>query len=79
MQFMLAGVAAALLALGCVGAAQRGSSEARARYEQCVAQASAAQCAAERERMLAAERTYQDAAQRAWGCDPANGECPRKR
>jgi hypothetical protein len=29
--------------------------------------------------MLAAQRAYQESAQRAWGCDPAQGDCPTRR
>jgi hypothetical protein len=29
--------------------------------------------------MLAAERAYQEAARRGWGCDPAHPDCPTPR
>ncbi|HEU4430768.1 MAG TPA: hypothetical protein VFT98_18550 [Myxococcota bacterium] len=69
----------ASLAVGCVGAARDDVAQARARYERCVAAASEAECAPERERVLAAERAYQAEAQRAWGCNPAQPDCPQKR
>ena len=75
----LAPLTAALLGLACVSGARSAMVEARARYEQCVAAASKAKCSAEKERMLAAERTYQGNAQRAWGCDPGQPDCPPNR
>ena len=76
---VFAALAASGLSLACVSAAHNDVAEARARYERCVSDASAAECRAEKERMLAAERTYQESAQRAWGCDPDQQECPPKR
>lgn len=70
---------AALALAACVSDAHRAAREARARYERCVAAASESECRAEKERMLAAERAYQEGAQQVWGCDPAQGECPPKR
>ncbi len=70
---------AALLALACVSDARDDMAEARTRYEQCVTATSEAKCSAEKERMLATERAYQENAQRAWGCDPAQPDCPPKR
>ena len=69
----------ALLAFGCVSAARDDVAEARGRYERCVAAAGEPACAAERERVLSAERAYQADAQRAWGCNPAQDDCPPKR
>lgn len=63
----------------CASAAHREFSEARSRYAACVAEAGEAACDAERERLLATERAYQDAARRGWGCDPAQAECPTPR
>ena len=74
-----AALAASGLSLACVSDARHDMTEARARYEQCVSTASASKCRAEKERMLATERTYQESAQRAWGCDPAQQDCPPKR
>ena len=74
-----AAIAAALLALGCVSGAHNDMAETRARYEQCLTATSEAKCSAEKERMLAAERAYQESAQRAWGCDPAQADCPTRR
>ena len=74
-----AALVSAGLSLACVSDARHDMSEARVRYEQCVSAASAAECRAEKERMLAAERAYQESAQRAWGCDPAQQDCPPKR
>ena len=70
---------AALLSLACVTGARDDMAEARARYQQCVAEASERECRAEKERMLAAEHAYQESAQRAWGCEPTHAECPPKR
>ncbi len=69
----------ALAVLGCVTRARDEAAAARTRYEACVAESGERACAAERERMLAAQRTYQESAQRAWGCDPAQGDCPTRR
>lgn len=74
-----AATAVFLLALGCASAAHRDFVAARSGYQQCVAAAGEAKCAAERERMLAAERAYQDAARRGWACDPAQPDCPTPR
>jgi hypothetical protein len=63
----------------CASDAHRRASAARADYERCVAGAGEGECRAERERMLAAERAYQESAQRAWGCDPAQPDCPTRR
>jgi hypothetical protein len=68
-----------LAAHGCANAAHRDFVAARTRFEQCVAAAGAAECAPEHERMLAAERAYQEAARRGWGCDPAHPDCPTPR
>jgi len=73
------GLSFALLALACVGAARDDVAAARERYERCVAAAGEAKCAAEKERVLAAERAYQAGAQRAWGCGPAQPDCPPTR
>jgi hypothetical protein len=74
-----AALTAALLGLACVSGARGDMLEARTRFEKCVGATSAAKCGAEKERMLAAERAYQENAQRAWGCDPAQPDCPTKR
>jgi hypothetical protein len=63
----------------CASDAHGRANAARADYERCVAAASEGECRAERERMLAAERAYQETAQRAWGCDPAQPDCPTPR
>jgi uncharacterized membrane protein len=72
-------VLAGLSVLACVSDAHEAMTEARARYEQCLAAASERECVAEKERMLAAERSYQETAQRAWGCDPTQPDCPPRR
>jgi hypothetical protein len=64
---------------GCASAARDDVAAARARYEQCVAAASERECGAEKERLLAAERAYQEQAQRAWGCNPTHSDCPPRR
>ncbi len=71
-------LALAVLA-GCVHAAQREVAAARTAHEACVAEAGAEQCGAQRERLLAAERAYQESARRAWGCDPVQADCPTPR
>lgn len=68
-----------IAALGCVGLSRDRAAEARGRYERCVAAASERACQPEKERMLAAQRAYQEDAQRAWGCDPAQPDCPPRR
>jgi hypothetical protein len=70
---------AALTTLACVSDAHEAASAARARYEQCVAAASERECAAEKERMLAAERAYQETSQQVWGCQPTQPDCPPQR
>jgi hypothetical protein len=72
-------IAGASVALGCVSAGRDEAAAARARYERCVAAASERQCVAEQGRMLAAERAYQESAQRAWGCTPTPPDCPPER
>jgi hypothetical protein len=69
----------ASLALGCVSAARDDVAAARERYARCVAAVGEAKCVAERERVLAAERAYEENAQRAWGCSPAQPDCPPTR
>jgi hypothetical protein len=75
MALMLAG----LTVLACVSDAHEAMSAARARYEQCVAAASERECVAAKERMLAAERNYQESSLRVWGCQPPGQECPPQR
>ncbi len=72
-------LALALATSACVTRAHNEMVAARTQYEQCVAAQSKRACAAEKERMLAAERAYQGSAQRAWGCDPAQTDCPTSR
>jgi uncharacterized membrane protein len=69
----------ALSTLACVSDAHAAMTAARARYEQCVAAASERECVAEKERMLAAERSYQESSERVWGCQPGGPECPPQR
>lgn len=66
----------ALAPLACASAALRDYREARDRYDACVASSGPESCAAERERMLAAEHAYEDAAAHGWGCDPKQPDCP---
>ncbi len=75
-----AAIACAAL-LGCIGPDQRAAEAARERYEACVARRSAdhPECRAERDAMMAAQARYEQSARRAWGCNPANEECPRDR
>ncbi len=72
-------VVLALSAGACVSSSHRRAAEARARFERCVAAAGEAACQSEKERMLAAERSYQQDAQRVWGCDPSQPDCPPHR
>jgi hypothetical protein len=60
---------------------RRDAAAARQAVERCVAEhsESAPECVALRERQLAAQRRYQENAKRAWGCDPAQEQCPTPR
>lgn len=70
---------ALIFAAACVSYAHGRAREARARYERCVAAAGESACQSEKERMLAAERSFQEDAQRVWGCDPSQPDCPPHR
>jgi hypothetical protein len=75
---------AALLALSCaacVTGQRRDAEAAREAYAECVAERSkeAPECVALQQRALAAQQRYQDDAKRAWGCDPAQEQCPTPR
>jgi hypothetical protein len=72
-------LAVGLLAVGCVSGVRDDALAARGAYERCVAADGERACRAQKERMLAAERAYQEAARRAWGCDPAQPDCPGPR
>jgi hypothetical protein len=74
----------ALLALSfaaCVTAQRRDAETAREAWAACVARQSedAPECIALQQRALAAQQRYQDDAKRAWGCDPAQEQCPTPR
>ncbi len=67
--------------LSCVSQEHSEVREAQSAYEQCIAEHSAtkADCAALQERVRAAERRYESNSQSAWGCNPAQTECPTQR
>jgi len=72
-------IAAALV--GCVTQQHDDVTRARAAYDRCVADSSAAHpdCVALHERLLAAQRRYAEDSRRAWACDPAQEQCPTPR
>ena len=69
------------MAIGCVSDERSDVASARAAYDECVADAAkrGQDCAALRERMLAAQARYESNARRAWGCAPEQGDCPSHR
>ncbi|HKA15155.1 MAG TPA: hypothetical protein VKH41_09080 [Myxococcota bacterium] len=74
-------VALVLAAVGCVSGERRDVAAAREAYEQCLAEPADHErdCAALRERLLAAQERYETDARRAWGCAPEQGDCPAHR
>jgi hypothetical protein len=71
----------ALIFAACVTVQRRDAETAREAYAACVARQSedAPECIALQQRALAAQQRYQDDAKRAWGCDPAQEQCPTPR
>ena len=78
---LTAALLAAIAALGCVTRERDEVARAREAYTQCVDDRSVTdrECAALRERLLAAQQRYDSHARRAWSCDPASEECPTPR
>jgi hypothetical protein len=78
-------VAAALATLlflsGCVSREHREAEEARKAYHESLSRhpSDASQCDPEWQRYNAAVERYEKNSRRAWGCVPAQGECPRQR
>jgi hypothetical protein len=75
---------ASLFALGllaCVTDERDDAARAEKAYRECVAlhPRSSPACASLEERMLAAQRRYQERSRRAWACDPAQEQCPTPR
>ncbi len=82
MHFILAGAALLTMAsLSCVSREHNEVKLAREAYDQCVAEHSASYpgCVSLRDRLLDAQRRYRDSSRRAWGCDPAQEQCPTPR
>jgi len=67
--------------LACVTQEHSEVSAAQEAYRRCVAEHSELHpdCVALRERLLAAERRYEENSRRAWACDPAQENCPTPR
>jgi hypothetical protein len=67
--------------LSCVSQEHSDVREAQRAYDQCVAEQATSQsdCEPLQERVRAAERRYESNAQGAWGCNPAQAECPTPR
>jgi len=77
-------LAAPFLALGllaCVTQERQQVAAAEQAYEQCAAEhfASHPDCVALHERLLTAQRRYEESSRRAWSCDPAQEQCPTPR
>jgi hypothetical protein len=72
---------AALGLAACVSSEQEHAAAAEKAYRECVARhpRSSPECASLEERMLAAQRRYQESSRRAWACDPAQEQCPTPR
>ena len=65
----------------CVSQEHGEAARAEKAYRECVAlhPRSHPECASLEERMLAAQRRYQESSRRAWSCDPAQEQCPTPR
>jgi len=74
-------IALFVLALGCVANEYNEVARIRDAHARCVADrgASDGECDALEQRKLEEERRYHDSARRAWGCDPAQEQCPTPR
>jgi hypothetical protein len=66
---------------GCVAQQQSDLAAARDAYDQCLAAhaGNERECAAFHDRLIAAQKRYENDAQRAWGCVPEHGDCPSHR
>jgi hypothetical protein len=66
---------------GCVAEQKSDLAAARDAYDQCLATHadSERECAALHDRLIAAQKRYENDAQRAWGCVPEHGDCPAHR
>ena len=78
-RLLLAAMPLALFA--CVAHEQEQAAAAQNAYGECVARHSKTypDCVALEERLLAAQRRYQENSRRAWACDPAQEQCPTPR
>jgi hypothetical protein len=67
--------------LGCVTAEHRKVEEALLEKERCVSSLSASHpnCLKLAERVKSAQQLYEVRARQAWGCDPAQKQCPPPR
>ena len=67
--------------MGCVMAQRQEVMTARSELERCQAEHPKAdpECTHLVERLKAAQRNYETRARQAWGCDPAQEECPTPR
>jgi hypothetical protein len=65
----------------CVVAERSEVLEAKAELERCQAERSEAdpECLSLAERLKTLQRNYEARARQAWGCDPAQEECPTPR
>jgi len=78
-------IAAALILIvpvaACVMAERREVMAAKADLERCQAERSEAdaECLALAERLKASQQNYEARARQAWGCDPAQEDCPTPR
>ena len=72
---------AALALFGCVAQQKSDLAAARDAYDECLAAHAGDErpCAPLQERLRAAQKRYEDDAQRAWGCVPDHGDCPSHR
>ena len=67
--------------LGCVTAEHRAVEKALLEKERCVSSLSASHpnCLKLAERVKSAQKIYEVRARQAWGCDPAQKQCPSPR
>jgi len=74
-------IALVVLALGCVADEHGEVTRAWDAHALCVEErgASDGECEALAQRKLEAERRYHESSRKAWGCDPAQEQCPTPR
>ena len=66
--------------IACVSQDRAAMQNAREAYDLCVTvQGSRAACESQQARYLAAQRRYEQNSRSAWGCNPAQEECPIQR